>query len=384
MYLPKYYIIKKDEWNPLWKKYLDWLNERNDDDDWIWSKEYYWYEWSLWSNWFTCRDNIFSFENNPKLITLEYWNECVNWKELKAWDKCKVISDSNHHWYTIWKTITLKDIDVELVEEFKSKFTVWDTIMLSVIWENKYEDEQDNPHGSYWYITHIENNTYTVKWSNWILNTYDEEDLSIIYTYKFKLWDIVKYKCWWIWRHYIITNIDWIRVALELLSTKASYTTTIDRIELIKEPIISVDVWAIDWDTIWTVTIDSKWNITNFNLITNNLNMKTEMNKILVEEFVTNKANRKSLKEMKTFIDSKVDLLKRISSRLDTVWERLNNIWYELDRSMDRSDIEWVEKLMSEFSDVKEYISNFLATEVRDVVDIKATEKFDVQKFFNN
>ena len=79
--LPKYFVIKRDESNPRWKKYIDWLNKTYgcswDGDCYI----YYGYDGN--SN---CTDNyrtdchhiIENFQNSPTLITLEEWDECVN------------------------------------------------------------------------------------------------------------------------------------------------------------------------------------------------------------------------------------------------------------------------------------------------------------------
>lgn len=65
--LPQYYIIKRDEANPLWKKYIDWLNDGFYNGT---SHLYYGFNGKYFcSDW---------FEKHVELITLEYWNECVN------------------------------------------------------------------------------------------------------------------------------------------------------------------------------------------------------------------------------------------------------------------------------------------------------------------
>lgn len=43
---------------------------------------YYWYDWR-----YNCWDSIESCQETPTLITLEFWNDCVNGKkEYKVWD----------------------------------------------------------------------------------------------------------------------------------------------------------------------------------------------------------------------------------------------------------------------------------------------------------
>lgn len=453
MELPKYYVIKRDLDNPLWKKYISWINELNDNQNFLWSvRAYYWFDWSYWANWFSCENNIEDFLNNPTLITLEEWNECINLKWLKVWDICRIISDSNNHWVNIWTVISLKETynvpskywkaflavwhssvfrscDLELIT--KEELKVWDLVVMSDSWKDQYDDDEYNPHNLYWEIYSIDY-TYNVQWTNWITNSYNEEFIQKV---NIKVWDIVKYKNWN--EHYKITDIKWIKIYLSLLKNNVTYTTTIDKLELVTndsiehnvsdllksahEKIEDIKIKSTYVDALtkkWYIYILSNWkyrllynewdmcidvisnNPYNFSLdilikayeqlnkepilYTNNNNMKTEMNKILVEEFVTSKTNRKTLKDMNTFINSNVDLLQRVSNRLDQVWNKLQSIWFDLDKAMDRSDIEEVQILMSEFPEVKEFITNFISTEIRDTVDIKVTEKFDVQKFFNN
>lgn len=76
--LPKYFVIKRDADNPLWKKYIYWLNKMYNQ---LWSGgvlAYYGFDGSLY-NWGTnCYEDLSSFKNNPTLITLEECDECVN------------------------------------------------------------------------------------------------------------------------------------------------------------------------------------------------------------------------------------------------------------------------------------------------------------------
>ena len=76
--LPKYFVIKRDADNPLWKKYIDWLyneyKQRWAGNNW----HYYGYDGSSVYRGTDCFNELSEFQNNPTLITLEEWNECVN------------------------------------------------------------------------------------------------------------------------------------------------------------------------------------------------------------------------------------------------------------------------------------------------------------------
>ena len=74
--LPKYFVIKRDNSNPLWDKYIQWLNSKY-NTNWqgnTWS--YYGFDGTN-----ICWHNVNSFKNNPTLLTLEEWDSIVNLKE---------------------------------------------------------------------------------------------------------------------------------------------------------------------------------------------------------------------------------------------------------------------------------------------------------------
>lgn len=77
--LPKYFVIKRDENNPLWYKLKKKLENIIDISEF----EYAGFDGSLdysgWNAW----DNIYYFINKPEIITLEQWNECVNGEQRK-------------------------------------------------------------------------------------------------------------------------------------------------------------------------------------------------------------------------------------------------------------------------------------------------------------
>lgn len=76
--LPKYFVIKRDASNPLWQKYIGWLTpnycEIFNGQTW----HYYGIDGSNPYNKANMCDKLSDFQNNPTLITLEEWNECVN------------------------------------------------------------------------------------------------------------------------------------------------------------------------------------------------------------------------------------------------------------------------------------------------------------------
>ena len=76
--LPKYFIIKQCN-DPLWDDYIEWLNKTYNKNYLGDSKDaYYGYDGNEFSggtsNWL----NKSRFENDPFLISLDYWNKCIN------------------------------------------------------------------------------------------------------------------------------------------------------------------------------------------------------------------------------------------------------------------------------------------------------------------
>ena len=104
--LPKYFIIRKDETNPLWKKYLAWLNKtyRNPagQEPWVGTEQFYGYTGAYSKSGTSCGNTAASFGNDPTLITLEYWNECVNEFQLpEKW--CVKVTEDNKGLLDSWR-----------------------------------------------------------------------------------------------------------------------------------------------------------------------------------------------------------------------------------------------------------------------------------------
>lgn len=110
--LPKYFVIKKDKSNPLWEKYINWLNKTYIKfEQQYWNGkilDYYGYDGiESYKGGTNCWNCIDSLNNNPILITLEEWNECVNgfvlpekWYVQVNKDNQKILSE--------WRGVNLK------------------------------------------------------------------------------------------------------------------------------------------------------------------------------------------------------------------------------------------------------------------------------------
>jgi len=75
--LPKYFIILRDATNPLWDKYIQWLNKTYNENWQGTVQAYYGYNGIC-----TAGYTVAIISNNPTIITLDYWNECVNGFQL--------------------------------------------------------------------------------------------------------------------------------------------------------------------------------------------------------------------------------------------------------------------------------------------------------------
>ena len=81
--LPKYFVIKQCN-RPLWNDYIEWLNKTyvvNYSGD--SSSSYYGYDGNETNNGTGYHIDISYFKNNPEIITLDYWNQCIKNKTQK-------------------------------------------------------------------------------------------------------------------------------------------------------------------------------------------------------------------------------------------------------------------------------------------------------------
>lgn len=80
--LPEYFTIRQDSTNPLWLKYIKWLNKTFKTN---WGgdnyRSLYGYDGGLEFNGTQSFSSIRSFKNNPVEMTLVVWDEIVNKQE---------------------------------------------------------------------------------------------------------------------------------------------------------------------------------------------------------------------------------------------------------------------------------------------------------------
>ena len=113
--LPKYFVIKKDSDNPLWKEYIKWLN-RTYNEGWSGAAyNYYGFVASVFRTSGTdAQYEVGNFQNNPTLISLQEWDEIVNPKTLKAGDVINLHGINHkvteHHYYFL--SLMRKEIGV--------------------------------------------------------------------------------------------------------------------------------------------------------------------------------------------------------------------------------------------------------------------------------
>lgn len=85
--LPKYFIIKRDDKNPLWEKYILWLNKTYKINYGGTVNNFYGYDGNHDNNGTNCWYHKVSFRNNPVELTLEEWDSIINKKALDMNEK---------------------------------------------------------------------------------------------------------------------------------------------------------------------------------------------------------------------------------------------------------------------------------------------------------
>lgn len=76
--VPEHFIVKRDNNNPLWDKFIKWLNYEY-SCDWIGKVfNYYGHHIGAGVNGTNCYDKINTFSGNPILLSLEKWDSIVN------------------------------------------------------------------------------------------------------------------------------------------------------------------------------------------------------------------------------------------------------------------------------------------------------------------
>lgn len=83
---PKYFVVERDRNNPLWQKYIKWLNNTYGTDYAGFCCRYYGYDGNnVLKSGTGLYDSISDFKNNPVLLTLEEWHRLFieNKKKVK-------------------------------------------------------------------------------------------------------------------------------------------------------------------------------------------------------------------------------------------------------------------------------------------------------------
>lgn len=90
--LPKYFVVKRDDANPLWRKYIQWLNTTYKVDWGPYNFLYWGYDGNSnnYGNGTRAGYDLGHFQNSPVLLTLDEWDAIVNQKELKVGDKVEL------------------------------------------------------------------------------------------------------------------------------------------------------------------------------------------------------------------------------------------------------------------------------------------------------
>ena len=107
MKLPKYFAIKKDADNPLWDKYISWLNDyamkNGANPNWFGQLGVYYGVTNTPKNGFTGRQwDLTSFSAVTEELTLEQWDEIVNGYKLPEKWYC-VITEENRDILENWR-----------------------------------------------------------------------------------------------------------------------------------------------------------------------------------------------------------------------------------------------------------------------------------------
>lgn len=201
---PKYWVVKKDESNQLYKKCIAYINEKS-GEHWKGNYNFYWFDWSDRFNWYECFDTLESFKNNPQLITTEEWNKWfgseVEYTYEESIPKYWMIENNPKH--------PLHDKFIRYMNlkcwNVNKNYYTWD-------WEYYWFDG-----GSYnnWYVCvsrpdYFENNPVLItleEWDKWF-----GSEVSSYVKPEFKVWDRVYIK-WCPWKFWVIVSISWITMS---------------------------------------------------------------------------------------------------------------------------------------------------------------------------
>lgn len=115
--LPKYWAVRKDTNNPIWKTFITWFIEKSGFNEYHWSS-YYWYDCSDGYNWYDYLSKIEDFDNPVTLITLKEWDSIVNWTAKTV---SKKLTYETQYLRSDWTLFTRDSIDWKSIEDLKQE-----------------------------------------------------------------------------------------------------------------------------------------------------------------------------------------------------------------------------------------------------------------------
>ena len=170
--LPKYFVIKRNANNPLWDKYINWLNETY-NQEWIGCCDFFYgFVGCSKYNGIDCREVLSGFVNTPTVLTLEEWDSIINKQE-----------NNNNMERKIRGAFCIKDFPNNRFGVHSKEYMGVDFIYNSESWK----DYNPTKYPEYWKIVYEEE----FKVGDWI-SFYSELD-NCVYTSTIKEWTSSSY-----------------------------------------------------------------------------------------------------------------------------------------------------------------------------------------------
>lgn len=115
---------------------------------------------------------------------------------------------------------------------------------------------------------------------------------------------------------------------------------------------------------------------------TNNIQMKNLIQEKLVNDFIANEDNIKSLGACDSSLSQVSNILTGASARLLSVANKVAKLKSELNEAVVSSNLEGIKVAQEKIAKANEYLEVFLENTISSVVATAETEEFDVAKFF--